>query len=235
MKRETYCLLEDYMLCCMEDAAHDKEHIYRVLYNALEIAKTEKNVDYDVLIAACLLHDIGRKEQYENPSLCHATVGGEKACQFLLAHGFETCYAEEVKHCIQSHRYRKNNPPQSLEAKILFDADKLDATGAVGIARTLLYKGIVSEPLYSMLPDGTVSTGEDDDSPSFFREYKYKLEKLYSLFYTEKAAEIARGRQRAAAEFYDRLYREVSLSYQSGRSELNHLLEEKQDNPERSQ
>ena len=87
MKQKTYSLLENYMLSCMEDSAHDKEHIYRVLYNALEIAKTESNVDYDVLIASCLLHDIGRKEQFENPSLCHAMVGSEKAYHFLLEHG----------------------------------------------------------------------------------------------------------------------------------------------------
>ena len=158
------------MLCCMEDAAHDKEHIYRVLYNALEIAKTEKNVNYDILIAACLLHDIGRKEQFENPALCHAIAGSEKAYQFLLSHGFEMSYAEQVKQCIKTHRYRKNSLPQSLEAKILFDADKLDVAGAIGIARTLLYKGIVSEPLYSVLPDGTVSAGENDTAPAFFQE-----------------------------------------------------------------
>lgn len=69
------------MFSCMEDSVHDKEHIYRVLYNALNIAKTEENVDYDVLICACLLHDIGRKEQFENPSLCHAKVGAELAIQ----------------------------------------------------------------------------------------------------------------------------------------------------------
>jgi len=88
MNRETYCLLEEYMLGSMDDAAHDKEHIYRVLYNALEIAKTEKDVNYDVLIAACLLHDIGRKEQFENPSLCHAMVGSNKAYHFLIENGF---------------------------------------------------------------------------------------------------------------------------------------------------
>ncbi|MDE6261652.1 MAG: HD domain-containing protein [Oscillospiraceae bacterium] len=225
MNQETYRLLENFMLCCMEDAAHDKEHIYRVLYNALEIAKTESNVNYDVLIAACLLHDIGRKEQFENPALCHAMVGSEKAYQFLLAHGFELCDAEQVKQCIQTHRYRINNPPQSLEAKILFDADKLDVTGAVGMARTLLYKGTVSEPLYSMLPDGTVSSGENDTIPSFFQEYKHKLENLYSKFYTEKATAIARERQYIAVEFYNRLYQEVNSSYQDGTNELNRLLE----------
>ena len=69
MTNDTYNLIENYMLACMEDSAHDKEHIYRVLYNALEIARAGECVDYDVLMAACLLHDIGRKEQFENPSL----------------------------------------------------------------------------------------------------------------------------------------------------------------------
>ena len=224
MNKETYTLFENYMLSCMEDTAHDKEHIYRVLYNALEIAKTENNVNYDVLIAACLLHDIGRKEQFENPALCHAAVGSEKAYQFLLQHGFETGYAEQVKQCIQTHRYRQNNPPQSLEAKILFDADKLDAAGATGIARTLLYKGIVSEPLYSVMPDGMVSNGENDIMPSFFQEYKYKLENIYSNFYTEKATEIACKRQHTAVAFYKDLYQEVNSSYQNGRMELDKII-----------
>ena len=79
MKKEDYNLIETYMLSCMDDSAHDREHIYRVLFSALEIAKAEAEVDYDVLIAACLLHDIGRREQFENPALCHAAVGGEKA------------------------------------------------------------------------------------------------------------------------------------------------------------
>lgn len=226
MNKKIYCLLENYMLCCMKDTAHDKEHIYRVLYNALEIAKAEKNVNYDILIAACLLHDIGRKEQFENPALCHAIIGGEKAYQFLLDHGFDTFFAEQVKQCIKAHRYRKNNPPQSLEAKILFDADKLDAAGATGIARTLLYKGIVSEPLYSVLPNGVVSTGDNDITPSFFQEYKYKLENLYSNFYTEKATAIAKERQNISIEFYKSLYQEINSSYQNGIEELNNILSE---------
>ena len=85
MDKETYNLIENYMLLCMEDSAHDKEHIYRVLYNSLEIAKTESNIDYDVLICSCLLHDIARKEQFENPSLCHAIAGAGKAYKFLAS------------------------------------------------------------------------------------------------------------------------------------------------------
>ncbi len=224
MTRETYSLLENYMLSCMDDSAHDREHVYRVLYYALEIAATLKDVDYSVLIAACLLHDIGRKEQFEDPSLCHAAVGSEKAFSFLMEHGFSKEYAERVRQCIMTHRYRENNPPQTLEAKILFDADKLDVTGAMGIARTLIYKGIVSEPLYSLLPDGTVSDGEGDDAPSFFQEYKYKLEHLYNRFYTEKAASLAKERRQAAMDFYNCLYREAASAYGEGRNALAGLL-----------
>lgn len=100
MNKETYGLLEEYMRSCMADSAHDQEHIYRVLYNALEIAGTESDVDYDVLITACLLHDIGRKEQFEDPAICHAMAGGEKAYRFLLAQGFEESFAQQVKNCI---------------------------------------------------------------------------------------------------------------------------------------
>ena len=135
MNRETYNLLESFMLSCMEDAAHDKDHVYRVLYQALELARSEDHVDYDVLIGACLLHDIGRKEQFENPALCHAVVGSEKAYDFLIEHGLGMEYGEQVKQCILTHRYRNNHPPQSIEAKILFDADKLDVVGAMEIGR----------------------------------------------------------------------------------------------------
>ena len=224
MKKDTYELIENYMLSCMEDSAHDKEHIYRVLYNALEIAKSLMDVNYDILITACLLHDVGRKEQFENPDLCHAMVGGDKAYQFLLDHDFSKDFAEQVRKGIQSHRYRKNNPPESIEAKILFDADKLDATGTMGIARTLVYKGTVSEPLYSLLPDGTISSGEGDETPSFFQEYKYKLEKLYNSFYTTRGAELAKERQQAAVDFYNNMYNEVNASYKNGKEELKRIV-----------
>lgn len=150
MNEKTFAVLEAYMLSCMEDAAHDKYHVYRVLYAALDIAAYEENVDTDVLIAAALLHDIGRKEQLENPALCHARIGAEKADVFLRENGFAPAFCEKVHCCILTHRFRSEAPPESLEAKILFDADKLDAAGAVGLARTLIYKGQVGEMLYAL-------------------------------------------------------------------------------------
>lgn len=225
MKKEIYTLMETYMLSCMDNSAHDREHVYRVLYNALDIAQTEENVDYDVLISACLLHDVGRKEQFENPKLCHAMVGADKAYHFLREQGFDEAFSEKIKSCIQTHRYRKNNLPQSIEAKILFDADKLDAAGAVGIGRTLLYNGQAQEPLYSLLADGQISDGTGDEKPSFFQEYKYKLEKIYDKFFTTRGTELARQRQKTAAAFYRQMYHEVSETYRAGTEYLTKYLQ----------
>lgn len=224
MTRETYIKIENYMLQCMGDSAHDKEHIYRVLNNALVIAKGESGVDYDVLITACLLHDIARPEQIRDPSLCHAAVGSEKAYAFLTENGFPAEFAGQVRDCIRTHRFRKNDQPESLEAKILFDADKLDVSGAVGVARTLVYKGTVCDPLYTRNPDGSISDGTAGEASSFFREYKFKLEKLYDRFYTQKGRELAMKRKPAAEAFYNSLYEEVSSLDTDGKAALSNLL-----------
>lgn len=224
MTKDTFSLIENFMLQCTADSAHDAAHIYRVLYCALEIAKTEPDTNYDILITACLLHDVGRPDQLADPKLCHAQVGAEKACRFLLAQGFSADFSEKVGHCIRTHRFRKALPPETIEAKILFDADKLDVTGAMGIARTLMYRGAVTEPLYAVLEDGSISDGTPESESSFFREYKFKLEKLYHRFYTKKGAQMAKQRQAAAVSFYESLLREVQSSY-CGQSALSDLLE----------
>ena len=223
MKKEIYQTIESYMHTCMDDSAHDREHVYRVLYNALEIAKGE-DVDYDILIAACLLHDIGRIDQVKDPTLCHAEVGSEKAYHFLLEIGMAESFAAQVRHCILTHRFRKNLLPQTLEAKILFDADKLDVTGAIGIARTLMYRGTLTEPLYRHLPDGSISNGSENIGHSFFREYKFKLEKLYDRFYTTRGAELAKSRQAIAKAYYESLYAEVNDGYTTGKQALADIL-----------
>lgn len=226
MDKKTYTLLENYMLTTTADSAHDREHVYRVLYNALAIAKGEENVDYDVLLAACLLHDVGRPEQFEDPKVCHAEVGSEKAYDFLVANGFSADFAEKVRSAILTHRFRVSRPPQSLEAKILFDADKIDVTGALGIARTLLYKGTMTEPLYLLDHEGQVSNGEHDPVSSFFREYHFKLKKLYDRFYTATGKAMAEERRKIAEDFYCALYSEVAPGYRAGKQTLDKLLEE---------
>lgn len=127
------------MLSCMKDSAHDKEHVYRVLYTALDIAEQEEPVDYDILIAA-------------------------------------------------------------------------------------LYQGIVGDPLYLLDKTGKISDGTEDEEPSFFHEYKYKLEKLYTKFYTQRGMEIAASRQKSAEQFYRNMVKEVKQSYLGKSSISKHLL-----------
>ena len=224
MTREMFRDIEAYMLACMEDAAHDPQHIYRVLYAALDIAGTVEGVDGDVLAAACLLHDVGRAAQARDPGLDHAEVGAAMAFDFLLGLGWDPGRAGWVRDCVLTHRTRTDRKPQSLEAKIVFDADKLDVTGAIGVARTLIYGGQIAQAMYQLGPDGEVLTAPDTP-PSFFREYNFKLRNLYGGFYTARGAELAAERRAAADGYYDALLREVRGCCEGGRETLEAWLE----------
>ena len=211
MTTQEYTTIENFMLECMKDSAHDKHHIYRVLAAAKAIAVHEIGVDMRILTTACLLHDIGRDAQAADESLCHAQVGADMAYEFLLQLGWEEAEALHVRNCISAHRYRGDNMPRTIEAKILFDADKLEVTGAIGIARTLIYAGQHGSPLYIVDADGKLSvdkqnTGED----SFMGEYNFKLKKVYGSFYTAHGKETAKKRQKAAEDFYNALYQEIT-------------------------
>lgn len=201
--------IEAYMLQCGKDSAHDAEHIYRVLQNAKAIARAESNVNEDILITACLLHDIGRPEQFADPTLCHAQVGAEKAKVFLTGLGMDTGFVEAVCHCIRTHRFSNRAVPQTIEAKILFDADKLDVTGPLGIARTLQYQGKHNYPLYTRLSDGSIANTEDGEK-SFFQEYHRKLKKLYDGFLTAEGARLAEVYRAAGEAFAEALFRQIS-------------------------
>ena len=83
----------------------------------------------------------------------------------------------------------------------------------------------MTEPLYTKLPDGTICDGSSE-APSFFREYKFKLEKLYDKFYTARGAQLARERKAIAQAFYESLYREVNAGYTSGRELLQQWIGE---------
>lgn len=225
MDRNSWHLLEEYMFIRMQDSAHDRQHVYRVLNNAIEIAKDEENVNMDVLMVAALLHDVGRADERDDPKADHAITGGDRVYQVLTEMpelAFSTDFAEHVRQCIRTHRFRRNDPPATIEARILFDADKLDVCGAIGIARTLMYSGAHDRPMYTTFPDGTIRDGKGDQEDSFCREYRFKLEGMYDRFLTKRGAELARERQNAAVEFYHALLREVRTG--EGRAAFEQLL-----------
>lgn len=223
MRRNDWLQLEAYMHQCMKDSAHDMQHVRRVLNNAIDIAGSEENVNMDVLLAAAILHDVGRADELTDPTADHAITGSDRAWQLLLDMGFSADFAAHVRACIRTHRFRRNDPPASIEAKILFDADKLDVCGAIGIARTLMYSGEHHRPLYATDKNGTVCDSKESED-SFCREYRFKLEGMYDRFLTRRGAEMAACRRKAAQDFYAALLSEVRAD--DGLKRMADLLED---------
>lgn len=224
MTREVFKQVEAYMLSCMKDSAHDCHHVYRVLNTAIDLAQ-HYDIDEDVLIAAALLHDIGRNEQNRDNTLDHAEIGAQKAYDFLVSLGWKEEKASHVKSCIYTHRYRSNAEPDSIEAKIIFDSDKIEVTGAIGIARTLYYGALHDEPLYRLDEDGIITyPAEGAETQSFVEEYNWKLRKIYDSFYTEHAKKIAAKNKKAGDDFYHAILNEVDENRRNAAHLLSQLL-----------
>lgn len=139
----------DYIRALFEHTPEELRHTMRVLYAALDIASHEGG-NRDLLIHACLLHDIGRSRSIAETGRHHAETGASAARRWLSENGYAEIYAEEVAACIRQHS-RKGPAPETLEAKILYDADKLDLTGATGCLR--LISGISGSEAAQVLPE----------------------------------------------------------------------------------
>lgn len=192
---------------------HDWTHVERVRRLALKIARKEK-ADLFVVEAAALLHDIGRKEEMASQGLfCHAERGGLLARKILQKYVLEKETVESIVHAIEAHRFRENLPPRTLEAKVVYDADKLDSIGAVGIGRDFIFAGHSgSNSLYTGNEKKLAKSGKDysftkEDSPIL--EYEIKLKKIKNKMLTREGKRVAKGRHRYMREFFQRFEKEV--------------------------
>ncbi len=213
MNKDFYKKIEKYMLDSPKDSCHDEHHSYRVLYTALAIAKncTEK-IDYEILIISALLHDISRVEQIKNPKICHAKHGADKAYKFLLQLEYDEQKAKHVKQCIETHRFRQSSQPTSIEAKILFDADKLDAIGSIGMARALNYTGTINRPFYKMDENKKIIEEQHDEN-SFIQEYQYKIKNLHNKLYMDSSKDIAKNKIKHQTDYYNSFINEINDIY----------------------
>jgi uncharacterized protein len=130
------------------------------------------------------------------------------AAEFLQGQGADPKLIQAVCHCIESHRFRGKVAPASLEAKVLFDADKLDSVGAVGIGRAFLFAGEVGARLHNDDLDlaGTSPYSREDTA---YREFRLKLAKVKGRLLTAEGRRLAAGRHRFMTGFFKRLNREV--------------------------
>ena len=194
------------------DAAHDFEHVLRVLRLVERIGEAE-GANMAVLRAAVLLHDVARAaERAGGP--CHARAGAERAREIL--HGQEPAVVEAVAEAVASHRFRGGEQPCSLEARVLFDADKLDAIGAIGIARAYAIAGALGQRLWGEVParyaarapiEGRADHVAREHTP--VHEYAFKLVRLRDSLFTPTARQIAAGRHAFMEAFFERLGKEV--------------------------
>ena len=193
------------------DISHSFEHVRQVVALAERVAQAE-GADLDIVRTAALLHDIGRAEQ-SRTGACHAEVGARQSREILK--DYPPDFVESVVHAIATHRYRdEDNMPQTLEAKVLFDADKLDAIGAVGVGRAYAMAGRRGQKLWSSLDasdtgdrSSVIEGKAEEHTP--VQEYLFKLRHLEDVMFTETGRSLAAERHTFMVNFFDRLDREV--------------------------
>ncbi len=190
------------------DTVHDFDHVLRVLTLAERIARAER-ANLEIVRAAALLHDMGRGPA-EAQGLDHAAFAAERVWDILNGH--PPAKVESVAHAIAAHRFRTDPEPATLEAQVLFDADKLDAIGAVGIARAFAYGGAQGQRLWAdrdavdvarWLEDGDFH----DHTP--VHEFVVKLSRIREHLFTSTGRAIAEGRHAYMTTFYDQLDAEI--------------------------
>jgi uncharacterized protein len=192
---------------------HDWSHVERVHNLAVRIARSER-ADLNVVRIAAYLHDIGRRDEMKSKGvLDHAEIGVERARVILGRYRLQEEVRENILHSILSHRYRNEHAPQTLEAKVLFDADKLDSIGAVGIARDFLFAGIAGSCcLYTGREKELAKSGQNfgySEEDSALLEYYFKLRKVKSRILTAAGKKIAQERHAYMVAFFQRFEREV--------------------------
>ena len=198
-----------------EDAAHDYDHLVRVIVLADKIQASEGG-DLPTIWAAVALHDIGQERERSHGG-DHALIGAALAVELLKDTPFPQQYIPAVQQAIREHRMTGGIIPQTLEGRILYDADKLDCMGAIGIGRLYCITGRYNQKVYSPIPDDMVEPIDPqmirnlrrrpDYSP--YIEFQLLFGNLPERMTTNTGRELAYERFAYMEEFFTRLLREV--------------------------
>jgi uncharacterized protein len=187
--------------------AHGFDHVVRVTALAARIAE-EEGADLVVVRAAALLHDVAAAGPDRD---AHHLLGAAKAREILEALGHPAARVEAVAHCVQAHRFRKpEEAPETLEAQCVFDADKLDAIGAVGVARAFVYGAELGQPLWAEVSAEFKAGRETGEPYTAHHEFYRKLIRIRDRLYTRTGRLIAADRHRVMVDFFDRMALEVA-------------------------
>ena len=189
------------------DPAHDFDHIMRVYANAEKIAKKEK-ADKKLVLSAALLHDIVSYPKSSKRAKFSSIDSAKKSKIILKKYGFSEKEIIIVSDAIEDHSFSQNKTPETLEGKILQDADRLDALGAIGIARVFGTSGSLNRPFYN-INDPFCTERSPDDNLWAVDHFFNKLLKLESLMNTKSGKIEAKKRTRVLKEFLKQLKTEI--------------------------
>jgi len=189
-------------------SGHGIDHIERVLKNALKIAETEK-CDVEVVRAAAVLHDIARHLDEKNlKGPCHAEKGAEMAREILEEYDYTKEQKDNIIHSIRVHRYSSKLKPETIEAGIIQDADRLDALGAIIVARVFCkcgeMNGVMHDP--SITPSEYKGAANTKTAINHFYEKILKIKP--ETFNTSKGQELARERYEFTKKFLNQFLKE---------------------------
>jgi uncharacterized protein len=194
------------------DAVHDFSHIERVYHMAERLALAE-GADLEIVRAAALLHDADGTTPGSELRKEHHLRSAEFAATILRAEGWSEERIQAVQHCIRAHRYRDDRePPATIEAKVIFDADKLDVLGAIGAVRVMVYAALAGTPFYSPPSRQFLETGREEPGElhSAYHEHLFKLRNVEKRLYTESAKALASQRRRYLDDFFNQLIAEIN-------------------------
>ena len=189
------------------DSAHDYEHIMRVYKNAQKICKKEKVNDYLVLCAV-LLHDIVSYPKSDMRAKSSSIFSAKKSISILKKYNFSDKEISIICDAIRDHSFSQQKTPTTLEGKILQDADRLDALGAIGIARVFATGGSLRRAFYN-IDDPFCNVRTPNDKIWTVDHFYQKLLKLESLMNTKSGKLEAKKRTRIIIKYLKQLKQEL--------------------------
>lgn len=191
-----------------DDPVHGFSHILRV-YRLCERIGRQENANLTIVRVAALLHDVeGDVDVREE----HHLAAARFAEKTLLKEGWSEEAIKAVVHCIRAHRFRDDSEkPQTLEAQVLFDADKIDAIGAVGVARAVAYAVRAGMDVYAPPSDLYLSSGkyEPGESQTVAHEYLFKLRHIKDRLFTPSGRSLAAERHELMVKFFEGWLKEI--------------------------
>ncbi len=191
-------------------SCHDFDHTLRVMRNAKLLLKNSPQADAEIVMLATLLHDIARPEEDAGcGKKCHAELGAKMVPAMLADAGFPEYLHAPVAEAVRTHRFRGRGRPATLEAEIVFDADKLDSLGAVGIGRAFLFAGHFNARLHNTA-DEALNSDSYSKEDTAYREFLVKLRYLPRRMCSAAGRKLAVERAAYMSAFFERLDMEIN-------------------------